>query len=145
SLSLRWWRSQSGNPVLRVASARLPAVRPAGHLRVTRCAYNGSVACAAVHDSWRLSGACFRLNASVNERMPNPVLLVAEDDPNDALLLERALRRTGSPFKLMHVANGELLIAYLEGEGGYSDRAKFPHPWVILLDLKMPRKDGFSV
>lgn len=77
--------------------------------------------------------------------MKNPVLLVAEDDPTDAQLLERALRRAGSLFDMVRVEDGEELIAYVEGRGGYADRIRFPTPWVILLDLKMPRKDGFAV
>jgi CheY-like chemotaxis protein len=76
----------------------------------------------------------------------NPaVLLVAEDDPIDALLFERALRRSGCAFKLMRVANGEELIAYIEGSGAYADRANYPPARIVLLDLKMPRKDGFAV
>jgi CheY-like chemotaxis protein len=77
--------------------------------------------------------------------MGTPVLLVAEDDALDALLLERALRRSGSMFKMVRVENGEELIDYVEGAGRYADRARFPLPWVVLLDLKMPRKDGFEV
>ncbi len=77
--------------------------------------------------------------------MTTPVLLVAEDDATDALLLERALRRAKSVFRMVRVENGEELIAYLEGRGAYSDRSRFPSPWVVLLDLKMPRKDGFAV
>lgn len=77
--------------------------------------------------------------------MRAPVLLVAEDDDSDALLLERALRRTASPFYMIRVANGDDVIAYLEGTGEYADRTRFPLPMVLLLDLRMPRRDGFDV
>jgi len=77
--------------------------------------------------------------------MKNEVLLVAEDDPSDALLLELSLRRTGSQFRMVRVANGEEAIEYLEGRGGYGNRAIHPVPHVVLLDLKMPGKDGFAV
>lgn len=77
--------------------------------------------------------------------MPTPVLLVAEDDDTDARLLERALRRAESEFKVIRVENGDQVIAYLEGRGPYADRARYPYPWVVLLDLRMPRRDGFDV
>lgn len=77
--------------------------------------------------------------------MSSPVLLVAEDDATDALLLERALRRAKSPFRMVRVSNGEEVIAYLERTGHYADQIQFPSPTLVLLDLKMPRKDGFAV
>lgn len=77
--------------------------------------------------------------------MTKDVLLVAEDNPDDALLLERALRRAGSAFRMIRVADGDECIAYVEGAGDYHDRVEYPTPTVVLLDLKMPRKDGFAV
>lgn len=79
------------------------------------------------------------------QRMTKDVLLVAEDNADDALLLERALRRAGSGFRMVRVANGDECIAYVQGAGEYQDRAEYPEPKVVLLDLKMPRKDGFAV
>ncbi len=77
--------------------------------------------------------------------MPKHVLLVAEDNAVDAMLLERALRRAGSSFKMVRVSNGEELIDYVQARGPYEDRAQHPAPKMILLDLKMPKKDGFAV
>ena len=77
--------------------------------------------------------------------MSKKVLLVAEDDENDALLLERALRRADSCFHMVRVADGEELVNYLEGRAPYHDRSAHPEPNVVLLDLKMPRMDGFDV
>jgi CheY-like chemotaxis protein len=74
-----------------------------------------------------------------------PVLLVAEDDETDALLLERALRRGKAPFRLVRVSDGNEAIDYVSGRGAFADRAHHPAPHVVLLDLKMPRKDGFDV
>ncbi len=77
--------------------------------------------------------------------MRKKVLLVAEDDENDALLLERALRRADSDFRLVRVADGEELVSYLKGDHPFHDRAVHPEPDLVLLDLKMPRMDGFDV
>ncbi len=77
--------------------------------------------------------------------MKKPVLLVAEDNELDALLLMRLVERCGDAFQMMRVEHGEAAIDYLQGTGAYSDRAKYPLPAVLLLDLKMPRKDGFAV
>lgn len=77
--------------------------------------------------------------------MSKNVLLVAEDNAVDALFLERALRRAGSTFEMVRVTDGDELIDYVEARGAYRDRVKHPAPQIILLDLKMPRKDGFAV
>ena len=77
--------------------------------------------------------------------MSKKVLLVAEDDENDALLLERALRRADPSFRMVRVADGEELVSYLQGDGPYHDRSVHPQPDLVLLDLKMPRMDGFDV
>jgi CheY-like chemotaxis protein len=77
--------------------------------------------------------------------MTKKLLLLAEDDENDALLLERALRRAGSEFQLVHVSDGEQAVAYLAGLPPYADRGTHPPADLLLLDLKMPRMDGFEV
>src|SRR6185312_9844310 len=73
------------------------------------------------------------------------VILLAEDDSNDAEQTKSALRRAGVLNPITHVADGDEAIAYLKGEGEFSDRDKFPIPGILLLDLKMPRVDGFRV
>ncbi len=72
-------------------------------------------------------------------------ILIAEDDPNDALLLQRAVKKAGvlNPVHIVH--DGEQAIAYLAGEGPYSDRNKHPFPSFLWLDIKMPKKNGFDV
>lgn len=77
--------------------------------------------------------------------MKKPVLLVAEDSIIDALLLERVIQRCGDAFHFVRVEHGEAAIDYLQGKDGYGDRVKNPLPDLLLLDLKMPRKDGFAV
>ena len=72
-------------------------------------------------------------------------ILVAEDDSTDAFFLQRAFNRAGIPVALHFVRDGEEVIQYLEGSGPFADRASNPLPSLLLLDLKMPRLDGFDV
>ena len=72
-------------------------------------------------------------------------ILLAEDDPNDVLLIQRAFEKAGLKNKLKVVNDGEQAIHYLSGKGNYSNRERFPMPFMVLLDLKMPGTDGFEV
>ena len=72
-------------------------------------------------------------------------LLVAEDLPDNVELLKLAFSRTGMAAPVHYVENGEEAIAYLKGEEGFGNRAHYPLPTMLLLDLKMPRLDGFGV
>jgi CheY-like chemotaxis protein len=72
-------------------------------------------------------------------------ILLAEDDANDVLLLERAFEKAGLKPSLRVVNDGEQAIGYLSGRGIYADRKKFPLPFLLLLDLKMPGTNGFEV
>jgi len=75
----------------------------------------------------------------------NLTILIAEDDENYAMLLQRALRQTGRTNPVHRVANGKEVIDYLLGNGKYADRAVFAFPAVLFLDLKMPGLGGFDV
>jgi len=75
----------------------------------------------------------------------NKYILLAEDDSNDVLLLERAFEKAGLNNNLRIVRDGDQAIQYLAGKGIYADRQKFPSPFLVLLDLKMPVADGFEV
>ena len=72
-------------------------------------------------------------------------ILLVEDDPNDVLLIRRALRNAMIANPLREVAVGDEAIAYLSGVDGYGDRDAHPLPALVLLDLKLPRRDGFEV
>jgi CheY-like chemotaxis protein len=77
--------------------------------------------------------------------LQNQYILMAEDDPNDVLLIQRAFGKAGLKDALKIVRDGEQAIAYLSGSGAYADRERHPLPYLLLLDLKMPGTDGFEV
>jgi CheY-like chemotaxis protein len=79
------------------------------------------------------------------DQFDKQVFLLAEDDENSALLMSEAFVKAGVENPLRVVADGEEVIAYLRGVPPYQNRAEHPLPFVLLLDLKMPRKDGFEV
>jgi CheY-like chemotaxis protein len=73
------------------------------------------------------------------------IILLIEDENADALLIHRALEKTGLDFKLARVKHGDDAIAYLSGSAPFEDRGTHPLPAVILLDIKLPRRTGFEV
>jgi CheY-like chemotaxis protein len=72
-------------------------------------------------------------------------VLYIEDDPHDFFLLHVANHKCGAPFSLRQAEDGEQAIAYLSGIGPYENREKYPFPDLVLLDLRMPKLDGFEV
>jgi len=72
-------------------------------------------------------------------------ILHVEDDPNDVLLVQRALKKAGAPSAIVSVSDGDRALGYLGGTQDYANRETFPLPHLVLLDLKMPRKSGFEV
>src|SRR5437588_85523 len=72
-------------------------------------------------------------------------ILVAEDEQDDMFFLRRAFERAGLKHQLVHVRDGEMAMEYLLGAPPFSDRNRNPLPDLLLLDLKMPKMDGFEV
>ena len=73
------------------------------------------------------------------------VILLVEDRDDDVYLVRRALSKADVRNPFFVVQNGEEALAYLDGLGKYSNRDEFPLPDIMLLDLKMPRMDGYEV
>lgn len=71
--------------------------------------------------------------------------VLADDSEDDGLLLELAFQKLEHLRLVRHAMDGRQAIAYLRGEGEFGDRAKHPFPHLLLLDLRMPRGDGFDV
>jgi CheY-like chemotaxis protein len=73
-----------------------------------------------------------------------PILLV-EDSEDDAVITQAMLKKAEVLNPVLVLSDGAKAIAYLKGDGFYADRELFPLPRVVLLDLKMPVKNGFKV
>jgi len=73
------------------------------------------------------------------------VILLVEDREDDILLIKKAFKDGGIGNPMQVVRDGEEAMSYLAGEDKYSNRAEYPLPDLILLDLKMPGVDGFDV
>jgi len=73
------------------------------------------------------------------------VILIAEDSEADVLMIKRAFAKAklSNPFRV--VGDGAEAIAYLSGEGKYGDRLRYTLPELLLLDLRMPNKNGLEV
>ncbi len=79
----------------------------------------------------------------MNKHQPVTILLV-EDDPGHARLIEKNLRRGGISNEIVTLDNGQKAVDFLFKKGAYagSDHAS---PLLILLDLNMPVLDGYQV
>ncbi|HLX69600.1 MAG TPA: response regulator, partial [Verrucomicrobiae bacterium] len=72
-------------------------------------------------------------------------ILLVDDSENDLILMRAAFKKAEFNIPLQELHDGEEAIAYLKGEGLYSDRRRFPLPTVMMLDLNMPKLNGFDV
>src|SRR5512142_1943875 len=74
------------------------------------------------------------------------VVIIAEDDPDDRLLIKDAIREASQqPVEVFFVQDGAEMLDYLYHRGKYSQAGSAPHPELVLLDLNMPKKSGMEV
>ena len=66
-------------------------------------------------------------------------ILLVDDDGEDANLIREAFTKVGLSDAFQHVKDGETALKYLQGIEEYADRARFPSPTLVLLDLRMPQ------
>ncbi|RJQ46923.1 MAG: response regulator [Nitrospiraceae bacterium] len=78
----------------------------------------------------------------MNEDFKSITILMADDDEDDRMMAEEALKEAKLLNPIRFVNDGEELLDYLYRRGEYSNGADVPRPGLILLDLNMPRKDG---
>lgn len=78
----------------------------------------------------------------MNKDVSSITILMADDDEDDRLMAEEALKEAKLLNPIRFVKDGEELLDYLYQRGEYSNGNGAPRPGLILLDLNMPRKDG---
>jgi two-component system, response regulator len=72
-------------------------------------------------------------------------ILYVEDNPDDAALTIRALKKQNLANKLVHLKDGAEALDFIFGNGEFKDQVLSKMPKVILLDLKMPKVNGIEV
>jgi CheY-like chemotaxis protein len=72
-------------------------------------------------------------------------LLLVEDSEDDVFLMKRSFTRADIHFDLQVVQDGDQAVEYLSGKGIFADRATYPLPTLVLLDVKLPRRNGQEV
>ncbi|HMJ89412.1 MAG TPA: response regulator [Candidatus Acidoferrum sp.] len=73
------------------------------------------------------------------------MILLVEDNEDDIFFMQRAFEKAELTNPLHVIMDGHEAINYLDGRGGFADRAAHPFPDFIFLDLKLPFVDGFEV
>jgi two-component system, response regulator len=80
------------------------------------------------------------------DKMDNDIeILLVEDNPNDAELCLRALKKNKLANKVIRVCDGEEALDYIFARNQFKSRDRLNIPRLILLDLKLPKVDGLEV
>jgi CheY-like chemotaxis protein len=81
-----------------------------------------------------------------SEHQKRTLVIIAEDDPDDRLLIRDAIREAAPErVDVRFVQDGAEMLDYLYRRGAYQDSQKSPSPELVLLDINMPRKTGLEV
>lgn len=72
-------------------------------------------------------------------------ILIVEDNPTDAELTIRALKKNNLANNIFLVEDGELALDFLYSRGKFADKSENKNPKVVFLDLKLPKVDGLEV
>lgn len=72
-------------------------------------------------------------------------ILIVDDREDDVFFFRRAFKSLEVDHCITHVGDGDEAIKYLSRQSPYDDNALYPVPDIVVLDLKMPRRDGFEV
>jgi DNA-binding response OmpR family regulator len=72
-------------------------------------------------------------------------ILIVEDNEDDVFILKRVLTKAAIRNPIQIASDGQQATDYLAGAGPFQDRERFPLPFLVLLDLKLPYKHGFEV
>jgi CheY-like chemotaxis protein len=75
----------------------------------------------------------------------NQTILLVEDNEDDVFLFRFALESGRITNPVQVVMDGQEAVDYLAGAGKFADRANFPEPFIVFLDLKLPYADGFEI
>lgn len=73
------------------------------------------------------------------------LIMLVDDDEGHQLLIRENLRAGGIINDVIQMSNGQEAMDYLLRRGAYQDPARSPRPGLILLDIKMPKMDGYAV
>lgn len=80
----------------------------------------------------------------MSDELSTTILLI-EDNDDDVFAMKRALKLAGVTNPVQIVNDGQGARDYLLGQGEYADRDKYPLPFIVFLDLKLPYVDGFEI
>ena len=72
-------------------------------------------------------------------------ILLIEDNPHEAELTIRSLRKQNLANKLVHIDDGQDALDFIFGRGKHAGNGQLPNPRLILLDLKLPKVDGLEI
>lgn len=72
------------------------------------------------------------------------VILVAEDNEHDALLIRQAVQKADISNQVHYVRDGQAVIDYLAGAGSFADRTAYPMPHFVLMNIRKPKQSGLE-